>query len=482
MKNLLRQSTRNSAHLQFWKENPALLASLSILIGTATPLFFEHYLWSILFAGYLFFCQSKANIVLLLSSIAYGFLQQLPPSDKEASGIFKPYALLPHTTPFQKELQYKGILNDRIPCTIYYRQNQEQRPAANKTYFVRGELQQRGPADYVLKTKEWKEYSSNWCFAELRYTTKEKFKEFLSSKFSSKVAKFLKSLTTGDVEDRSIRYEFSRVGLQHILAISGFHFGILIAFLTFFLRLFLTKTWRIFTLFIITTAYYILIGPSPAVERSYLTALFYLIGLWANLRTSGLNLLGVALGIEIIFNPYLSSNLGFQLSFLSCFAILMFYSPIEQFMRHLSIQRNWSEVLKLSLLSRHGYLAASFFRKAISLNFAVNLVLLPVILFHFQQFPILGLLYNIFFPFCIGGSLFLLLSGLVFQVLFPPVANLLFWITDCWTDFLLRLVFNPPLAIDFSLKVSSIPVNIIIFYLLSLSFLRIAMRRETVLF
>lgn len=482
MKSLLKKWTSNSAHLQFWKENPALLASLSILIGSSAPLFFDHFIWPILFAAYLFFCQSSANILLLLCSIIYGFMQHLPIPEKEVSGIFKPYALLPHTTPFQKELQYKGILNDRIPCTIYYRANKEPRPKANKKYFVKGELQQRGSFDFVLKTTDWEEHSDNWSFAELRYTTKEKFKEYLSSKLSSRVAIFLKSLTTGDVEDRSIRYEFGRVGLQHILAISGFHFGILIAFLTFFLRIFLNKTWRIFALFLMTTMYYIFVGPSPAVERSYITALFYLIGLWANLQTSGLNLLGGALGIEIIFNPYISSNLGFQLSFLSCFAILMFYSPIEKLMRNLFNKRNWSQVQKLRLLAQHGYLAGSFFRKAISLNLAVNLVLLPIILFHFQQFPILGLLYNIFFPFCIGGSLFLLLSALVFQILFPPLANLLFWITDYWTDFLLSLVFNPPLAIDFSLRVSSIPLNMIVFYLLILSFLRISMRQETVIF
>lgn len=476
MKSLLEKCTKISdTHIQFWKEHPALLNSLSILIGTSASLFFHF--WPILFSVYIIFCRAYLQIILLIASIFYGHIYQIPNQPKEICGIFTPHALLPHSTPFQQELQYKGTLN-HLPCTIYFRGAKDQRPMANKKYIVQGELQQRGPADFVLKTKDWKEYSPSWSFAELRYQTKEKFKKFLSTRLSSHVVKFLSSITTGDVEDRSLRYEFSRVGLQHILAISGFHFGILIAFLTYFLRLFLSRTWKIFALFVLTTAYFIFVGSSPAVERSYLTALFYLLGMWTNRVTTGLNLLGTALGIELLFNPYISSNLGFQLSFLSCFAILLFYSPIEQWMQKGLPKRNWSEIQNLTLLSRHGYLVSSFLRKAISLNLAVNIVLLPLLLYHFNQFPLLGLVYNIFFPFCIGGSLFLLLGALTFHVLFPPLASVLFWLTNHWTDFLLSLVFNPPLAIDFSLRMSYVPISFIVAYLFLLSLWRISIERE----
>ncbi|HSX12876.1 MAG TPA: ComEC/Rec2 family competence protein [Chlamydiales bacterium] len=473
MKSWLRQYTRNDSHLQFWKEHPALLASLAILIGTSSALFFEHYFWSCIFACYLVFCRASMQIILLVFSIFYGHLHKIPELPKEITGIFTPHILLPHSTPFHQELQYKGYLNE-IPCTIYFRGNKEQRPLANKKYLVQGELQERGKADFVLKTKEWKEHSSFFTFAEQRYLTKEKFKRFLYKNLSLPSAKFLSSITTGDVEDRSLRYEFSRVGLQHILAISGFHFGILIAFLTYFLGLIFTRTWKILSLFLLTTAYYIFVGSTPAVERSYLTALFYLLGMWTHRNTSGLNLLGMALGIEILFNPHISSNLGFQLSFLSCFAILLFYSPIEQWMRKFLLKRSWSEIQNLTLLSRHGYLLSSFFRKALSLNLAVNIALLPLILYHFQQFPFLGLIYNLFFPFCIGGSLFLLLVALLFQLLFYPLAKPIFWFTSLWTDFLLSLVYNPPLAIDFSLRFSYVPVSFIMSYLCILGYFKIS--------
>lgn len=465
----------------FWKEHPALFFSLSILIGTSAPLFFGHYLWPLLWLAYIAICNTRVLLpqtLLLIASIFYGHLHQIPPQPQEVSAIFYPQALVPHSSPFQQGLQYKGTIvheGQSLPCTIYFREPKETHPLADKNYIVQGTLQQRGPADFTLKVKEWKAIPYSWSLAELRYQTKEKFKKLLATHLSSpRVATLLSSITTGDVEDRSLRYEFGRVGLQHILAISGFHFGILIAFLTYFLRLFLTRTWKILILFLLTTAYYIFVGPSPAVERSYLTALFYLIGMWTNRTTSGLNLLGMAMGTELIFNPHIASNMGFQLSFLSCFAILLFYAPLEQWMQKLLPQRNWSEIQSLTLLSRHGHLISSFLKKAISLNLAVNVALLPIILFHFHQFPLLGLLYNIFFPFCLGGSLFLLLCSLLFHMLFPPLAYPLFWITNQWTDFLLKVVFNPPLAIDYSLQFATVPITFIILYLFLLTFWRIS--------
>lgn len=475
MRNLLATFTKqNNFHLTFWQNHPTLLYALTILIGinSSSP-------WVLLWLCYLIFCKKNASILLLIASMFYGMLHQIPDiPDKELTAIFSPHSLQPHSSPFQKGLQYKGELifdGHNLPCTIYYRDAKEIHPTASQKYIVTGTLQEREGADFAFKVKEWKVISSLPSLAELRYQTKDHFKKLLSTHLSPRVATLLSSITTGDVEDRNLRYEFARVGLQHILAISGFHFGILIAFLTYFLRLMLSRTWKTLFLFLFITVYYIFVGPSPAVERSYLTALFYLLGKWANLATSGLNLLGMAMGTELIFNPHVAANMGFQLSFLSCFAILLFFEPIENLLQKWIPNRTWSEIKTLTYFARHGYLATTFLRKILSLNIAINLLLLPLILYHFHQFPLLGLIYNIFFPVSIGIALFLLLIALVFHVLFPPVASLFYWLTDTWTEFLLNMTLHPPLAIDFSLRVAEVPIAFIITYLFILSFWRISM-------
>ncbi len=454
---------------------------MSLLVGISAPLFLGSFLWPVIWGIYLLVCRFKAQTILLIGAIFYGFLHQIPPiPTQEISGIFSPSCLQPHHSPFQKGLLLKGTFSNpsfSVPCSIYLRG--EERPIANQSYVIQGVLQQRGPFDFVLKAKEWKPLPNSWSLAEMRYQTKERFRKLLFAKLPSpKVATFLSSLTTGDVEERQLRYEFGRVGLQHILAISGFHFGILIAFFAFCLKLFLSRFQRILTLFILVSAYYIFVGSSPAVERSYLTALFYLLSQLFNRSTSGLNLLGCAMGVELICNPATANNIGFQLSFLSCFAILLFVPPLEKAISFLLPKRNAAEIQSLTLLSKHGYLLSSFFRKALSLTLAVNLILFPLLLFHFHQFPLLGFLYNLFFPFLVGISLFLLLSSLIFHLLFPPIANLLYSITNTLSSFLLDLTVNPPLAIDFSIRAANIPISLVILYLLGLGLWRISCTKK----
>lgn len=419
----------------------------------------------------------------MIGASAYGYFH-IPPKlpTQEIQALFSPASLQTHHSPFHKGLKYKGTLTHpsfQIPCSIYFRGSVNDRFTAGRSYVMAGTIEQRGFSDYLFKPKTWKPLSNTWSLAELRFQTKESFRNLLSQHITSpKTASFLSSLSTGDVEDRMLRYEFGRVGLQHILAISGFHFGILIAFFSFCLGLFLKRTSRIFFLFISVLAYYLFVGSSPAVERSFLTALFYLIGKFLNRSTSGLNLLGCAMGIELIFDPLAAGNLGFQLSFLSCLSILLFLPPFEKGVGYFLPKRSFPEIRSLSVIAKHGYLFSSFFRESLSLTLAVNCALLPLLLFHFHQFPFLSFIYNLFFPFFIGVALFLLLGSLLFQLLFPPVAALFFWLTNVLTNQLLDIAANPPLALDFSIRIADISISFVIAYLLLLALLRISTLEE----
>lgn len=453
------------------------------MIGSSAPLFSLPYVWAFLWGFYLFLRKSFALIALLILSFFYGSwhcIKTIP--QEEITAVFSPSSLQVHSSPFQKGLVYKGRLSTpdlEIPCSIYTRDANAVRPIANQSYLVQGQIEQRGAYDFVFKLHQFAPIENSWSLAEMRYKIKEGFKEFLSSHLSSKkCALFLSSVSTGDVEDRMLRYEFSRLGLQHILAISGFHFGILIAFCSFALRLFLSRFGEILCLFLMVNAYYLFVGSSPAVERSYLTALFYLLSRWCNRAPSGLNLLGCALGIELLGNPWVAGNMGFQYSFLSCAAILAFIPDFEKKLEKVLPNRTYFETKSFSLLSKHVVLAARFLRKSLSLTLAVNLVLFPILLFHFHKFPLLSFLYNLFFPFLVGVALFLLLASVIFYLLFPPVSQFLFWITDHFTGFLLDLTSYPPLALDISIQSNSVSSSEVIFYLFFLFLLKISIREN----
>lgn len=462
---------RNNA---FWRAQPALLYAIFTLIGVGFSLFSIHWVWPLLAGAYAIFCKQKIALCLLVYAIGYGAWSRIPEvAGGEIEAVFSPSSLQTHATPFHKDLLYKGTLQTKfgaLPCTIAYAKGVATHPSADCSYRVHGKLAPRDGHMVAFKPKTWEPVAGTFSLAEMRYQTKEAFKRCLQTHLSSKkAATFLSAMTTGDVDDRLLRYEFGRVGLQHLLTISGFHFGILIAFCSFCLNFFLSRPQRICALFILVTLYYLFVGSSPAVQRSWMTAALFLGSEALRRPSSGLNLLGIALLIEVFLDPYVVSHIGFQLSFLSCAGILLLCPLLETQLQVWLPKRNWPEIRALSRPSQHVYLLCHFFRKAISLTFAVNIAMLPLLLFHFHQFPLLGLLYNLFVPFLVAVAMSLLLLALIFLALFPPIATLFFTMTNALTTELLHLVAQPPLVLNFSMQTASLTPDGVILYLITLA-------------
>jgi competence protein ComEC len=326
-------------------------------------------------------------------------------------------------------------------------------------------LTQRGPYDYLLKAKTWEKVPNTWSLAELRFQAKSHVKKWIHSKLTRpRTATLLTSLVTGEVGDRLLRYEFARLGLQHILAISGFHFGVLIAFLALLLK-FLSRRIQWLAMILLTTTYYLFIGDSPAVQRAWIIVTLFLIAKLIGKPTTPINLLGTALLIELIYNPLVAANLAFQFSFGSCFGILLLYRPIEQALRRFLPASDSARLPPLQGLIR---LFCNAMRCTIALTTSVNIAILPLVFLHFGKFPLLGLIYNLFFPFFIGLALFFLLAALLFSCLSFTLSKPLFSILDYYTAQLLDLVSYPPLLLDYSIYVRTVPPLFIPLYFFAL--------------
>lgn len=494
-----------SDHSYFWTKYPALLFGISLLIGTSSFLYSAPF-YSVVWALYLVWQKKWAAILLTLLGIFYAFAidinrnslknwefgkaqdhmksfeAKLTPPKTNFSGYFglKPpisetgyfsiSSLKPYQSPFKKGLLYQGVLyieNQKLPCSVYH-SSPKARPSADKDYIIRGSIQQRGPYDYLFKAKKWTPVPQSWSFAEKRYQMKRELSLFLEKKLKRKrVATLLGSLLTGDVTDRSLRYEFGRLGLQHILAVSGFHFAILIGFCSFFLNFFLPKTAKYLTLLILINLYFLFVGSVPAVQRSWLVCLFFLIGKLIGRNSSGLNLLGTALLIEVLIDPLSIRSIGFQLSFTSCLGILLLFPSIHIWMERIFPKHKPSS---LSLFAQHGLIVTTFLRGAFALSCAVNAAILPILLYHFHSYPLLALIYNLFIPLLISISLFLLLLSIIVHFIYPALALPLFNMTNFLTSETLDLIAYPPLLLDFSVRLQNIPLFVIPIYLFALIF------------
>lgn len=460
---------KNSSLLhKFWLEHPALLAGVTFLFGSGAWLFTP---WYLLFGLYLLWLRKKGSLFFLFASFAYAWYLYSPmqslPLPLETSGLFSPTSVQLHDSSFGEGFVYRGHFTPdktraTFPCSLFWHKAEVDRPIASQDLYIQGRLIQNPlSCDYILKPKEWTPLKGTFRLAEWRFSLKQRLHDYLKDHLTQeKTALFLMSLVTGEVESRELRYDFAKIGLQHILAISGFHFFLLAAFLSFFLTRFFPQRKVLWFLLIALNGYFLFVGPAPSITRGWIVSQLWLIGELSRKTTSGLNLLGMALLLEALFDPMISANIGFQLSFLSCTAILLIHPWLREQLRRLFPARSRKEISQLTYFSMHSYLALFGLIDALSLTLAVNMLILPLLLYHFHEFPLLSLFYNLFFPFLSTAALFFLLIAL----LFPP----LFFLPDFLTTQLLEFSSYPPLLLDFPLLCNSIPLAFLLLYIFTL--------------
>lgn len=492
---------------QFWKQQPALLYGISVLIGFQF-FFFQNYFAIFLLAAVLLSVgiHRKAQTILafsiFLSAWAYFSLSyqipELPPKGISGTAIIEISHLNTSQSSFGQTWTYQGTLKNFFPdnpkdtvaiakslpykITLAHRESST-RPPADRSYIVKGTLKPQLSGSYTLKvrnkTSSWSPLASSWSLAELRFQAKQKLNHYIHEQIkNNRVASFLIGNVTGDFSDRLMWSEFSRFGLQHIMGISGFHFTLLAALLSFFLRLFFTQKVSAFFIILLLSLYFLFLGWSSAVVRAWLMILLFFLGQLLEKRTMALNSLGIALLISLLFDPFLALQLGFQFSFLCTAAILLFYPIFDEWLQRLFFKRKLSHLTEMDRLNQHGYVAITLFRQALALTIAVHLVALPIALFYFHKFPLLGLLYNFFFPFLTTLSLFFLVIGFVAAAIFPPLATLIHAFNTIFTAGMLDLTYNIPTKLDYYIRISSIPAEVVLTYLVSLFFLGIFIRQK----
>lgn len=356
-----------------------------------------------------------------------------------------------------------------IPCSISIPQNSQiNRPTADHDYLINGILVETKNGRYFLKISPkspWSiiEHASSW--AESRYKWKKIALEFIHGHFPTALsAAFLGGLATGEFDDQWMRQEFSRFGLQHIMAISGFHFAIMVGIFSLILRLFLSRRLSGYFLLLVMGGYVLFLGSNPSILRAWIMSALIIGGTLIEKNGSSLNMLGAALIGTLAFDPLFCLSIGFQFSFLVTGAILLVYGTADHCFKQILPKRPLSEMVEMNLLNQHGYCLLTFFRQGLALMVAVNIYALPLTLFYFHQFPWMSLLYNLFFPLLIAGSLSLLVLGMLVSWV-PIVSSLLNGFNDKYTSAILQITYRMPSSLDYNFTIDDFPLEWLVAYL-----------------
>ncbi|MFC7681467.1 ComEC/Rec2 family competence protein [Paenibacillus sp. GCM10028914] len=189
-------------------------------------------------------------------------------------------------------------------------------------------------------------------------------------------AGYMKGLIIGEQGDLDpdTFAEFSRLGLTHILAISGMHVAVFVGSLLFIFSAFrITRETSLTIVIFLIPVYVLLTGASPSIVRAGIMGMIGLYAARRGLLKDGMHILSAAALGMLLWNPYFLVNVSFQLSFLVTAGLMVFVSKLMVF---LSFMPRW--------------LAGS-----VGVTVAAQLVSFPLTIYYFNQFSLLSLVANL---------------------------------------------------------------------------------------
>lgn len=206
-------------------------------------------------------------------------------------------------------------------------------------------------------------------------TVKQKLLQHIDEKVTPKTGNYMKTLLLGDVGsfETDLLQDFKDLGLLHLLSISGLHIQFLFAGLSYLLLRFgVTKEMSYFILVPILFGYGSLIGWGTSAFRAVVVSFISLTALRFQLKISSLDAWSITLLLALLINPYQISSVGFQLSYLLSLLLILFS--------------------KTFLAAQHSYL-----KNNLLISFVMTVASIPVLMFHFFEFPWIGTIANLLF-------------------------------------------------------------------------------------
>lgn len=459
----------------FWRRYPALLTGLAALLLTALYQT-GHPVYYLPLAVIIFpYCGIKLSFVFFtLVYIALNTFPRAPTPEMVTEGTFYPASIKEQRTPFGMKWEYRGNItlanHTTLPIQIQLPLKPFlPRPSGDVAYHLKGMIKEglQGPIFIPLKHSRWMPIQPIFFgVAEWRYHSKKWLKKEIQRRFSSeKAARFLEGISTGDFQDRVMSREFSRFGLQHIMAVSGFHFAVITGILSWiFFGMFGRVRGACFLLFALL-GYFIFLGGTPSITRAWISASLLMIGVLLGTKTKSLNSLGLGLLAVLAADPRAIYQMGFQFSFAITASILLFTAPIDRALSYVFSVRRLHTAIYMNTTEQFGYILLHWIKKGMALALAVNICALPMTLAFFGQFPIWSLFFNLFFPLMVSLAIFFLILGLTVG----PVFERFGWepnnLNNWFTDTMLNLAYNFPHQWDIHFEWGNIPSELLVVYL-----------------
>ena len=236
----------------------------------------------------------------------------------------------------------------------------------------------------------------------------------IEENFPAETIPYASALIFGDQTafSEEVYTAYKRIGVVHLLAISGLHIGLMAGGLHFMLiRIGLSREAVFLFLICFLPIYAVLSGGNPPVVRAVLMAVLLLFAKKWRLPLTTLDAFSISFLVFLFFDPYLIYHAGFQLSYSVSFALIM------------SSERILSKI-------------SSFIHQMAEISILSMLASLPILSYHFYEFSIISIIANILFvPF----YSIIILPAMLILFFLQFIHHQLFALLIHWTSHLINL-------------------------------------------
>ena len=252
-----------------------------------------------------------------------------------------------------------------------------------------------------------------WLF-NLQFAVNNALKKYIVAERELGVAEALLIGYRDDL-DKNLVQAYSNTGVVHIIAISGLHLGMIYGTLILFFRLFKKQRWTVWVkplvILSVLWIFSLVAGAAPSILRSAVMFTFILAGESLGKKLTIYNTLAASAFTLLVLNPFALWDVGFQLSYAAVLSIILFMKPVF----------GW-------LYFKNKLLRGIWQLNAVTLS--AQILTIPIVCFHFHQFPNLFLISNFI---VVPLSSIILYGELIiclFSSIFAPVATFAGLITE----------------------------------------------------
>lgn len=277
-------------------------------------------------------------------------------------------------------------------------------------------LLQRGMTIGVYGADELAQGGNRFSFAGLPAMLQQKLSQRLMAVMGPEAGGYAAAMLLGQrdfipLEDREA---FRQLGISHILAVSGYHVGVLVMLIgALAQRCGLSRRWRLALYVPLLGGYCLLTGAAAPVIRASLLLALRESGKLRHRQNLPLHLLCASACLQLLFSPASLTSVSFQLSYGAMLGLVLIAPTLEHALR----------------------IRKPFLRKIWQLTSAslgVQLGILPVQLWWFAETPLLSVVINVFVLSLAGYLLALYWAVLILlpiPLISQAIGTLAAWVT-----------------------------------------------------